>query len=213
MPSNLPSSVAHASARTGATPAYVPQEAAQPAREQQGGGGGGFGALPLFIAIVALGIACFSLYTVYYGDKELSPSQKAELAGIADSLRTLQNKEILINAPVNTKLRINQSYFMRDLFPSTLEMPLEFEVPINTQLVGLSTSGQPVSFKVEESVPIKVKVNVTSSKAFGNTTLRIDKELPVNVELTSDVKIRSAYRTEFGDIIDRLEKLAGNKSG
>ena len=67
------------------------------------------GSLPLIIAIIALGISILSLYTVYTAEKPLTVSQKVAIAGIADDLKTLQNKDVSLYAPVQTKLTLNNT--------------------------------------------------------------------------------------------------------
>jgi hypothetical protein len=166
--------------------------------------------LPLLLAIIALGLSAASLYFSLYGEKQLTAAQKSELLGIATDLQALQNKDITISAPVKTTVFLNTTVPIKEMFPATFDMPLEFEIPIDTQLVGISTTGQPVSFRVVESVPIKSTITVVSSKAFGTSTVRIQKAVPLDVELASNVKIRSAYRQELNSIIDRLDRLAGN---
>jgi hypothetical protein len=166
-------------------------------------------ALALYIAIIAVGMSILSIYISFYGEKPLSPGQQEMLQGISADLRALQNKELRISAPVDSTIYLDKQYPVKDMFPAQFDIPLEFAIPINTQLVGMSTSGQPVSFRVEESVPIKVKVPVSSAKAFGNSTVQIKKDIPVKVEMTSSVKVGTAYRQELNSIIDRLDKLSG----
>lgn len=108
---------------------------------------------------------------------------------------------------------LNRSYPIKDLFPDTFEIPLEFPIPIDTQLVGVGAGGQPVSFRVQESVPIKVKIPIKSAEAFGNNTIRIEKELPVQATFTSSIRIRATYGKDLNSIIDRLEKMGGDSSG
>jgi hypothetical protein len=206
MPSSLPSSYVQSGAKA-PQPRYVPSEPQKNAPAQSGGGG--FGGLSILIAIIALGISVYSLYATYTADTSLSASQKEQIAGISNDLKALQNKDIALYAPVQTKLRLNKSYPIRDLFPATFNMPLEFALPIDTEVVGISSSGQPVRFKLQESVPIKTVISVNSSKAFANGSIKMDSDLPVNVELYTSVKIRSFYREELNSIIDRLDGLSG----
>ena len=209
MPSSLPSSYIQAGAKPPQNLYAQQQEKRESAQAPGSGGGGGMGSLPLIIAIIALGISILSLYTVYTAEKPLTVSQKVAIAGIADDLKTLQNKDVSLYAPVQTKLTLNNSYPVRDLFPATFNIPLEFTIPLDTEVVGLSSTGQPVRFKLEEDVPVKTVVQVSAAKAFGNSTIKMDKDLPIDVELYSNVKIMSAYRQELSSIIDRLDALSG----
>ena len=170
---------------------------------------GSLNSLSILIAIIALGISVYSLYTSYSANTSLSVSQKEQIAGIANDLKTLQNKDIALYAPVQTKLKLNKSYPIRDLFPLTFSMPLEFSLPLDTEVVGISSSGQPVRIKLQESVPVKTVISVNSSKAFGNGSIRMDNDLPVDVELYASVRMRSFYREELNSIIDRLDGLSG----
>ena len=206
MPSNLPSSFS----RGGQKP-YSPQEArpappSVPEVAQQGGASN----TVMIVAVLALALALLSVYGAYFMERPLSPAQKAQLMGIAEDLRTLQNRDIVMTAPVSTTITLNRSYPIKDLFPTEFEIPLSFIIPIDTQLVGLSGTGQPVQFRVQEEVPIQATIPISSSKAFGNNTIQIKKELPVEAKFTSAIKIRAAYGQDLNNIIDKLEAVAGN---
>jgi hypothetical protein len=166
--------------------------------------------LPTLLACAALLISLASFYGAFFADHPLSPAQKAELLGIAKDLESLQNKEITASTPVQTTIMLNRSYPIKDLFPDTFDIPLEFPIPIDTQLVGVGAGGQPVSFRVQESVPIKVKIPINSAEAFGNNSIRIEKELPVQATFTSSIRIRATYGKDLNSIIDRLEKMGGD---
>jgi len=164
----------------------------------------------MVVAVVALALALLSVYGTYFMEKPLSPSQKAQLMGIADDLRALQDRDIMMTAPVSTTITLNRSYPIKDLFPAKFDIPLSFMIPIDTQLVGLSSTGQPVQFRVQEEVPIEATIPISSAEAFGNGTIRIQKELPVEAKFTSAIKIRAAYGQDLNNIIDKLEAVAGN---
>ncbi|MCX6769418.1 MAG: hypothetical protein NT051_01925 [Candidatus Micrarchaeota archaeon] len=211
MPSSLPSSVMRQGVRE--QPSYKPPEmSSHGIGEAAPMKTGGLGSLPLFIAVIAIGLSLFNVYLFYYGEKPLSPSQRVEIQGISDSLKALQNREITVTAPVQSEIYLNKSYLIRDMFPPQFEMPLEFDIPIDTQMVGISTSGQPVSFRMQESVPIKTKIMVSSEKAFGNSSIQIKKAIPIQVDMYANVKIRSAFRDDISGITDRLDKLAAGIS-
>ena len=164
----------------------------------------------MIVAALALALALLSVYGTFFMEKPLSPAQKAQLLGIAEDLRTLQNRNIVMTAPVSTTITLNRSYPIKDLFPTEFDIPLSFVIPIDTSLVGLSGTGQPVQFRVQEEVPIEVVVPISSSKAFGNNTIQIQKELPVEAKFTSAINIRAAYGQDLNNIIDKLESVANN---
>ncbi len=165
--------------------------------------------LPLILAAVSLLVSLLCLYGVFLAERPLSISQKEQLAGIANDLRALQNREIQMTAPLQTTIRLNKSYPIRDMFPDTFELPLEFEIPIDTQMVAVSTTGQPVAFRVQENVPIKVRIPISSAKAFGNNSVQINKEMPLEAVWSSSIKVRAAYGQDLNGIIDKLDALAG----
>ena len=203
---NLPSSFSKAG---GAGKPYSPPEAPEQARreapmEQPGGN-----SLPILLGVLALAISLASFYGAFFAERPFTGAQKEALAGMATNLKELQNRDISISAPVETTIRLDRSYPIKDLFPEKFDMPLEFSIPIDTQLIGIGASGQPVVFKVDEDVPISVSVPITSADAFGNGTIRIQKELPVSAVFTSSIKVRAAYGKELNEIIDRLEAMAG----
>ena len=205
MPSNLPSSYSH----PGASKPYSAPEAPAKAQEASPQAGGGSNAIAI-VAILALALALASAYGTFFMEKPLSSAQKAQLMGIADDLRTLQNRDIVMTAPVSTTISLNKSYPIKDLFPSEFDIPLAFSIPIDTELVGLSSTGQPVRFKVQEEVPINATIPISSASAFGNSSIQIQKELPVEAQFTSSIKIRAAYGQDLNNMIDKIESIAKN---
>ena len=207
MPSNLPSRFSKPGAAPPSQPSSQPYSApSQPASSPDSSPGS---ILPLFLAVMALAISLASFYGAFFMEHPLSPAQKTTLAGIADDLRTLQSREVTMTAPVQTTIYLNKSYPIKDLFPANFDMPLEFEIPIDTQMIAIGSTGQPMTFRVQESVPIKVTVQISSAKAFGSNTIQINKELPVEATFTSSVKVRSAFGRDLNEIISKLDSLAG----
>jgi hypothetical protein len=205
MPSNLPSSYSRPGAsRPGSLP-EAPAKAPEPARQAGGGGN-----ITTIVAVLALALALASAYGTFFMEKPLSAGQRAQLMGIADDLRTLQTRDIVMTAPVSTTISLNKSYPIKDLFPAEFEIPLSFNIPIDTELVGLSSTGQPVRFKVQEQVPIQATIPISSASAFGTSSILIRKELPVEAKFTSSIKIRAAYGQDLNNIIDKLESVAKN---
>lgn len=210
MPSNLPSSYSRAGAQASAPTITPPAVAGAPKPPQFSGGSDS--TLPFFIAVLSLIIALAALYGAFFAERPVSPAQKEVLLGIANDLKTLQEREIALSAPVQTTIELNRSYPISELFPAQFEIPIDFTIPVDTQLVGVSTTGVPVAFRVQEEVPIKAIIPINSARAFGNKTIQIQKTLPVEAKFTSIVKVRTAYGTDLNSMIDKLNKLAGQAS-
>lgn len=210
MASNLPSSFGQtpSSSQQPLTPPpsmnYKPQMPEMPKIQ----GGDSNLSLPTILAGVALLLSLISFYGVFMMDHPLSASQKTQLLGIASDLRSLQERDITMSAPVQTTIVLNKSYPMKDLFPSTFEIPLEFILPIDTNLLAIGPNGQPFSAHIQENVPIKVSVPITSETAFGDASIKLQKELPVDAQFTTSVKIGSTYGQEMNSVIEKLESLA-----
>ncbi len=168
--------------------------------------------LPLLLAAIALVIALASFYGAFFADKQLSESQKEKLLGIAEDLKALQDRDITMSAPVQTTIVLDRQYPIKDLFPKTFDLPLDFVIPVDAQVVGISSTGQPVSFFLDENVPIKATIPISSETAFGDNTIHLKKELPVEAIFSSSISVRAAYGQELNGIIDKLESIAG-KSG
>lgn len=207
MASNLPSSFSHG-ASASQQPSYAPPAAAPKPRMTASSDSSAV----LFIAILAFGISIVSLYGVFFAERPLSASQREALAGITEELKSLQNRDITLTAPVSTSVNLDKSYPIKEMFPPTFDIPIEFSIPVDTQLIAVSTTGQPVAFRVQESIPIKAVIPISSASAFGNNTIRINKSIPVEAKFSSTVKIRAAYGTELNNIIDQLDKLSGGTS-
>src|SRR3989344_65194 len=169
--------------------------------------------IPTILAAVALLLSLVSLYGVFFMDHPIGPMQKAELLGIASDLRSLEQRDITMTAPVTTTILMNKSYPLKDVFPATFEIPLEFEIPLDTNLLAIGPNGQPFSARIQESIPVKVVVPISSEQAFGATAISFKKELPVDATFSTSVKIGATYGQELGSIVERLENLAGEKPG
>lgn len=205
MTSNLPSSFS----RITASGQVKPPAASAPQKQFVPSGSGDSNAPFMFLSILALLLSIASFYGAFYADRPLSPAQKEALKGISDDLRSLQNRDITLAAPVSTTVSLDEEYPTREMFPETFNLVADFEIPLDTQLIAVSGTGQTVSFRVQESVPVKATIPISSYKAFGNSTVRIKKDLPVDTKFSSVVKVRAAYGKEMSAIIEKLDRLAG----
>ena len=210
MPSNLPSSFKNPTqtrfvpnVQTSGAPTPLVQNTASAVPNSN---------LTLIVSIIALMLALASVYGTFFIEKPLSASQKAQLLGIANDLKSLQAREMTVSAPISTTILLNKSYPMKDLFPAQWGMPLEFSIPIDTEIIGVNSIGQPISFKIQESVPIKVTIPISSAAAFGANEIHIEKEMPVETKFTSTIKVRTAYGQDLNNLIDKLESLANGAS-
>lgn len=206
MPSSLPSSFG----KTVPTGSYAPPKGLEnkPEMPQLSPSN-----LPLMLAGIALLLSLVSVYGVFFMDRPIGPVQKEALLGIATDLRNLEERDITMSVPVETTIVMNKSYPMKDLFPATFELPLEFVIPIDTNLLAIGPNGQPFSAHIQENIPIKVSVPISSDQAFGSTAIVLNKEIPVDARFSSSVKIGATYNQELDGIIAKLEKLAGEQPG
>jgi len=207
MPSSLPSSFGKSAIPTGdiSPPKSMENRPEMPKVSPS--------SLPLILAVIALLLSLISVYGVFFSDKALSSAQKAELAGIASDLRSLEQRDITLSVPITTTVVMNKSYPMKDMFPATFEIPLSFDIPIDTNLIAIGPNGQPFSAHIQDKIPVSVSVPVSSDTAFGSTAITLNKEIPVDAKFTSSVKIGSTYNAELDSIISRLESLAGGQNG
>ena len=164
--------------------------------------------MPILIASLALVVALAALFVAFTIPSPLSSQQKQELKEISDALRSLQSKDITMTTPIRTTVYINKSFPLQDIFPPTFSLPISFNIPVNAQIVGISSSGQPVIFRVNESVPIVASVPIDSEKTFGNSFITIQKDIPIDSRFDAAVSIRAAYGSELNKIIDKLDQLA-----
>jgi hypothetical protein len=207
MASNLPSSFSR-----GGSAAPQPDKAAfQPPKQQAFTPTGSSDTAPfMFLSIIALLISLASFYGAFYAEHPLSPAQKAALAGIADDLRSLQNQDVTLAAPVSGTLHLDQAYPASQMFPDTFTITADFNIPVDTEIVAVSATGQPVQFRMQENIPVNATIPISSAKAFGNQTIRISKDFPVDARFSSSIKVRAAYGSQLNSIIDRLDNLTGN---
>ena len=167
----------------------------------------------MLLAVIALALALIATYGAFFMDRPISAAQKEQLAGIAGDLRSLQDRQISMSAPIQATAYINQSYPVSSMFPATFDIPISFSIPIDTQMIAVSTTGQPVAFRVQENVPINVSIPIQSATAFGNNTVTIEKDMPIVAVWSSNINVRAAYGQDLNAIIDKLDAMAGSGSG
>jgi ACT domain-containing protein len=182
----------------------APPTLAYPMPDRRGGGGA-----TNIIAIVALLIAIASLaFSVFVSSAQYDAIKK-EAKDIASDLRALKEKDITVTAPVTATAKIDKTIPASDIFPATFYLPLDFKLPIETKLNAIDPNGRPIQFTVNDSVTVKANIPIDTTSTMAQDLLTIKQDIPVNMELTTNITIGSAYGKELDSIIGKLEKMGG----
>jgi hypothetical protein len=163
-----------------------------------------------FIAVIALILAVVSLF-ISVSSGGFSQADKDDLRAIASDLREIQQKEIVLTSPLKAKVVVDESFPITDILPENFKLYINEEVPVDSQLVGRSSTGQIVTFNVVDKLPIKAEVPIDTKRSLAGVDVNINKEIPIDTQFSVTMKVNAVYGKELNDIINRLEKISGQQ--
>jgi len=162
--------------------------------------------LPLGIAAVALILAIAALFLAWDANSKLA-GIKVEAKALAQDVKTLGDRKIILSAPVRTTTGINKTIPLGSLLASTFSIPIDFQIPVNTNLVAIGSNGQPTTFAVKDNISIRAEIPIDTEKAMAGQYLTISETIPVDTQVTTNVTLSTIYGTEIADIANRLERI------
>jgi hypothetical protein len=165
--------------------------------------------VPIVLSMLALLLAMSAIYISMNASRPLNPSEKAELAIMAESLRTIQSRDVSFSVPIKTTVLVDRSIAFSEMFPPGFSVPLVFSIPIKGNVVAVAPdSNTIIPYYIDDEIPVNISVPVDTATAFAGKAIRINKEIPIESRFTVPVNIRAAYGSELNDIIDSLDKLS-----
>jgi hypothetical protein len=165
--------------------------------------------VPIILSILALLLAISAIYISMNTSRPLDASEKAELAKMAESLRSIQSSDISFSVPIKTTVSVDRSIPFSEMFPPGFSVPLQFSVPIKGNVVAVAPdSNTIVSYYIDDEIPVNISVPIDTATAFAGKSIRINKDIPIESRFTVPVNIKAAYGSELNDIIDSLDKLS-----
>lgn len=138
-------------------------------------------------------------------------TMKSEARGLIDDLEAMKNVQTKVTVPVRQDIPIQKNIDIGSLFSSNVQIPLEFSLPVNGVVTGITPQGIPQSFTfTDQNIPVKTSVpaNITVDSGTGST-ISINENIPIDTSLTLTISAGDAYKTQLDSMISRLEKISG----
>ncbi|MFH1306411.1 MAG: hypothetical protein ABIH83_01990 [Candidatus Micrarchaeota archaeon] len=161
-----------------------------------------------FLAIIAILLSLTSIFLNITSPPGLSTQDRAELMAIAQDLREIQQKEIVMTSPLKTTVVIDQSFPISDVFPEDFVLKIDQTIPIDSELTARSNTGQIVQLTVLDGLRIKADIPLDPEKATEGQEITINKEMPIDTRFSATLKVNAVYGKELNDMITRIENLA-----
>ncbi len=172
--------------------------------------GPGQSALPLILSVIALLLAGSAIYLAI--SKAPAPAITAEdrlaIRSIADSLRSMQQKEFVTSSPdITTTVLVEKSFPISDMMPANLSVPITADIPIQSTVTGISQSGQVVTLRINDTLHVRAIIPLSISQNGSEVMVNIHQEVPVNTRIRGSFRFSDVFPTEFNTIIQQLEEL------
>ncbi len=172
--------------------------------------GSGGSSLPLILSIIALLLGAASLYISLNNTSGagISAGDRAQLMGIAQDLRLLQQKQFSATSPdLQTVVSVEKSFPLSDILPTTFYVPLSMNIPIQGMVTGVSANGQVATFRVNDTLQLRANVPVDMTNSTRSIIVNINKDIPITTRIRSSFQISMVFGDELNSIIQRLETI------
>lgn len=160
------------------------------------------------LAVIALIISLASL-TISLDSGGLDAEQKAALKDVTQQLRQIQEKNIPLKAPLKTTVYVDKSIPLSEIFTDDIVLTVNGSLPIEKEFVAQSEAHL-ATFKVDDDFHFVGELPLSSRVAFEGTELKIRQEIPIDTELSANLKVRAVYGKEFHNMISKLEEISGD---
>ncbi|PIT85039.1 hypothetical protein COU37_00785 [Candidatus Micrarchaeota archaeon CG10_big_fil_rev_8_21_14_0_10_45_29] len=167
--------------------------------------------LSTVLVIVAVLLSLLSLYISISAPRGLGDADRAELMAIADDLRAIQQKEIVMSSPLRTTVVIDKTFPIIDILPDGFSLKIDGKIPVNTNVLAKTSTGQVLNLKIEDDIELNSEVPIDSKKAMQGVMVNINKEIPIETQFSATLKVSAVYGKELNDMISRVENLAQKK--
>ncbi len=166
--------------------------------------------LPLVLSIIALLLGAASLYITVNNSSGagITAADRAQLKGIAQDLRSLQQKEFSATSPdLQTVVSVEKSFPLSDILPTTFYIPISMNIPVSGMINGVSANGQVATFRVNDTLMLRANVPVDMTNSTKSITININKDIPITTRIRSSFRISMVFGDELNSIIQRLDAM------
>ena len=172
--------------------------------------GSGGSSLPLILSIIAILLGAASLYISMNNTSAggITAADRTQLLGIAQDLRSLQQKQFSATSPdLQTVVSVEKSFPLSDILPTTFYIPLSLNIPVQGMVTGVSANGQVATFRVNDTLQLRASVPVDITNATNGIMVNINKDIPITTRIRSSFQVSMVFGDELNSIIQRLETM------
>jgi hypothetical protein len=158
------------------------------------------------ISVIALIIALAAL-AISLDSGGLGTDEKTALKEVTENLRLIQEKSIPLKTPLKTTVYIDKSIPLSEIFTDDILLQVNGSLPIKKEFVAQSEA-HVATFKIDDDFHFEGELPLSSRVAFEGTNLNIRQEIPIDTEMSVNLKIKTVYGKEFHNMITKLEQIA-----
>ncbi|MCX8163642.1 MAG: hypothetical protein N3D10_03775 [Candidatus Micrarchaeota archaeon] len=158
--------------------------------------------------IISLILSFISLYISVEKQAGLTEEQKTQLKEIAKQLRNIQQKDLVLIAPLKTTVYAQKEIPANQVIPEDLMLVVNTTLPINTTLEAVSTKGEIMRLQLLEDLPIEGYVPIKAVYSLNDSKIKIDQQIPIESKFSLTFKVNVVYGQELNEIIQKIEELS-----
>jgi len=162
----------------------------------------------VFFVFLSFILSLFAFYFSLEKKSSLSEEQKKEIYLISQQLRKIQQKELVLVAPIKTSVFIEKEIPLNQILPESLYVSINGTLPVNKSIMATNDKGQIFYIDLLEDVPISGSIPIYSIYAINESSIKLKQEIPIDSKFSLNFKVNVVYGQELNDIINRLENLS-----
>ncbi|MFN3909970.1 MAG: hypothetical protein ACK4J0_01920 [Candidatus Anstonellaceae archaeon] len=164
-------------------------------------------AIGIFLSLL---ISLISLYFSLEKQVGLTQEQKVQLKDIANQLRKIQQKDLILTAPIKTTVYIQKEIPANEIIPENLNLIINTTLPVNSKIEAITTKGEKMRLELVEDVPITGQIPISSLYSLNDTTIKINQEIPIESKFSLTFRVSAVYGKELNEIIQKLDELGNS---
>ena len=167
--------------------------------------------LPIVLSIIALLLGASALYITLNNAQStgISAADRAVLGGIANDLRSLQQKQFTAASPdLQTTVSVEKSFPLSDIMPQNFAIPISMDIPVQGNVIATSGTGQAVSLHLNDTLHVRTSVPIDLTNSTSGIMVNINKDVPITTRIRSSFTFSMVFGDELNSIIQKLDELS-----
>jgi len=162
----------------------------------------------VFFVFLSFILSLFAFYFSLEKKSSLTEEQKKEIYLISQQLRKMQQKELVLVAPLKTSVFVEKEIPLNQIIPENLYLYVNGTLSANKTIMATDNKGQIFYLNLLEDVPISGSIPIYSVYSINDSSIKLKQEIPIDSKFSLNFKVSVVYGQELNDIISRLENLS-----